>query len=539
MTNDRSLSQLVVIGSSAGGIEALSTLVSTLPTPFSAPIVIAQHLDPARPSHLGEILARHSAIPVVTVHEHEQLQAGTVYVVPANHHIEITDYDITLDPHKKGRPTPSIDLLLSSASEVYGDRLLAVILTGTGSDGAMGARAVKQAGGTVIIQNPETAAYPGMPQSVEPQIVDIVADLPRIGPILFDLLTGVAVPTQDDAKRELEPFLGIVREHTGIDFSSYKTPTILRRLQRRILAAGASDLAGYTKYLEHHPGEYQRLASSFLIKVTDFMRDPELFDTLRDKVIPDMIAASRKSGKELRFWSAGCATGDEAYSLAILVLEALGDELPTFTVKIFATDLDGEAIAFARRGLYPSGALADLPDDLRDRYFTKTVQGYEVKKLVRSLVVFGEHDMGQRAPFPRIDMVLCRNVLIYFTRELQQRALQLFAFALREGGYLVLGKTETVSPTPNFFTPALSKLKIYRRHGKERPTPPFQIQSHIVRSVPSVHRSEQGLPSGSRGQRGHGRTAGGRHLESCSRHSRSHCRPAYSTKTCSSICPWA
>jgi two-component system CheB/CheR fusion protein len=228
MSDESLLPQLVVVGSSAGGIEALSTLVSTLPTPFPAPVVIAQHLDPSRPSHLGEILARRSPIPVVTVQQHEPLRPGTIYVVPSNYDIEVTDHDITLLPDGAGRPKPSIDLLLSSASEVYGERLVAVILTGTGSDGASGARSVKQAGGTVVVQNPNTAAFPGMPQALEPQIVDIVADLPRIGPILFDLLTGVAVPTQADAERELEPFLDVVREHTGIDFRSYKRPTILR-----------------------------------------------------------------------------------------------------------------------------------------------------------------------------------------------------------------------------------------------------------------------------------------------------------------------
>jgi len=360
---------------------------------------------------------------------------------------------------------------------VYGERLVAVILTGTGSDGAMGARAVKQAGGTVVIQNPGTAAYPGMPQAVEPQVVDIVADLPRISHILFDLLTGVAVPTQADAEGELEPFLEVVRENTGIDFRSYKTPTILRRLQRRIIAAGVNDLNGYMEYLKGNPDEYQRLTSSFLIKVTDFMRDQELFDMLRDRVIPDLVAVSRKNGKELRLWSAGCATGQEAYSLAILVLEALGDELHAFNIKIFATDLDNEAITFARHGLYAPGTLAHMSEELITRYFTRTSTGYEVKKKVRSLVVFGEHNLGDRAPFPRIDMVLCRNVLIYFNKELQQRALQLFTFALREGGYLVLGKTETVSPTSDFFTPEVPEHKIYCRQGIVRPMQIFPGQS--------------------------------------------------------------
>lgn len=484
MSNEPALPQLVVIGSSAGGIEALSTLVATLPTPFPAPLIIAQHLDPSRPSHLGAILTRRCRLPIVTVHEHEPIQAGTIYVVPANQDIAVTEQDITIQPHGPGRPKPSIDLLLTSAAAVYGERLIAVILTGTGTDGAMGARAVKQAGGTIVIQNPVTAAYPGMPQAVEPHIVDIVADLPRIGPILFDLLTGVAVPAQADAESELAPFLDTVRDHTGMDFSAYKTPTILRRLQRRIIAAGVTDLPGYAQYLQQHPDEYGRLASSFLIKVTDFMRDGELFDHLREQVIPDLVAASRNSGHELRLWSAGCATGQEAYSLAILVLEALGDTLPSFLIKIFATDLDSAAVAFARRGLYSLGTIAHLPEDLVARYFTRSDGGYEVKKQVRSLVVFGEHNLAERAPFPRIDMVLCRNVLIYFTKDLQQRALQLFAFALREGGYLVLGKTETVSPASDFFTPTVPALKIYRRQGKARPTPPFPLHNPTLPAAP-------------------------------------------------------
>ena len=504
MSDELRLPQLIVIGSSAGGIEALSTLVSTLLTPFPTPILVAQHLDPSRPSHLGEILTRRSQIPVVTVTGLEKLQPGTLYLVPSDHHMEVTDHQVKLVPDGAGRPKPSIDLLLSSASKVYGERLVAVILTGTGSDGAMGARAVKEAGGTVIIQNPETAAFPGMPQAIEPHVIDIISDLSRISSILYDLVTGAAVPTQADARRELAPFLEQLHKQTGIDFSSYKTPTILRRLQRRIIAVGASDLASYKVYLEQHAEEYQRLASSFLIKVTDFMRDADLFDTLRDRVIPDLIAASRKSGNELRLWSAGCATGQEPYSLAILIMEALGDELPDFAVKIFATDLDSEAIAFARRGLYLAGTLSHMPEELVARYFTRTHAGFEVKKQVRSLLVFGEHDLAQRAPFPRIDMVLCRNVLIYFARELQQRALQLFAFSLREGGYLVLGKTEAVSLATDSFVVEMPEQKIYRRYGRTRALPPLPVLGQAsLYGAPST-RSQQRSQRGALGERAYG-----------------------------------
>jgi two-component system CheB/CheR fusion protein len=495
-----SISHLVVIGSSAGGIDALSTLVATLPTDFPAPIVIAQHLDPNRPSHLAEILGRRSTLPVRTANEHEPLEPGVVYVVPANRHVHISDSEIDLQEESAGRFKPSIDLLLSSAAEVYGERLIAVILSGTGSDGAAGARAVKKAGGTVIIQDPDTATYPGMPLSLAPNTVDIVANLDRIGPIMRDLIAGVPVPTRPDEKRALEVFLEEVRQRYGLDFNSYKTPTILRRLQRRIIATDTENLDGYIKYLDTHPEEYPQLINAFLIKVTEFFRDPELFAYLRDEVLPDIIHYARTRGNEIRIWSAGCATGEEAYSIAILMSEALGNELEHFNVRIFATDADAEAVAFARRGIYPASALAGVPEELINRYFTKEENNYQIRKRVRSLTVFGQHDLGQRAPFPNIDMVICRNVMIYFTPDLQQRTLQLFAYSLRDGGYLVLGKAESTTPLSDFFVLQHKQHKVYRRQGDRilmplarftTPTPAPPQRLALTRRTPSGVESGQ------------------------------------------------
>jgi two-component system CheB/CheR fusion protein len=470
----RPFSHLVVIGASAGGIEALSKLVSTLPKDFPAPIVTAQHLNPNQESHLEEILTRRSTLPVRTLKEHTALplESGVVFVVPANWHVDITDSEIFLHEDTRGRPKPSIDLIFSSAAEIYGDRLIAVVLTGTGSDGTDGARAVKKAGGTVVIQNPETAAHPGMPRSLAPNTVDIVADLDRIGQVLHNLLRGLEVPTEPGEKRKLEMFLEEVRNNSGIDFRSYKTPTIMRRLQRRIVATNSGDLDGYTKYQEDHPEEYQHLVNSFLIKVTEFFRDRELFDFLREELIPELVDKARAQGNQLRIWSAGCATGEEAYSLAILVSEALKDDLEHFDVRIFATDVDEEAVNFARRGVYSEAALAGLPEDLIDRYFIEDGKDYHVKKQVRSIIIFGQHDLAQRAPFPRVDLVVCRNVLIYFTPELQRRALQLFAYSLKDGGYLLLGKSESPSPLTKFFTLHDKKHKIYQRQGERFLMPP-------------------------------------------------------------------
>jgi two-component system CheB/CheR fusion protein len=469
--------QLIVIGSSAGGIDALSTIVSTLPEDMPAPILVAQHLNPNRPSHLQEILQRQTKLGVASVDGGQaELKNGTIYVLPAGSGAEFTDHEIRLVEREPRGPTPSVDHLFSSAAQGFGEGLVAVILTGTGSDGAIGARDVKLAGGTVIVQNPETASYPGMPNALAPTSVDIVAELEAIGPLLHDLVSGAYTPNRPDEERLLSAFLDELRERSGIDFSGYKRATILRRLQRRMAATGTAKLRSYVQHVQSDPDEYQRLASSFLIKVTQFFRDRDLFDHLTTEILPELIADARQRGGELRIWSAGCATGEEAYSLAMLVVDSLGEEFDKFNVRIFATDVDGEAINFARRGVYPDTSVAELPPDIVERHFVKVADGYEVRKRIRMLTVFGQHDLGQRAPFPRVDLALCRNVLIYFTTELQKRALQLFAFSLRDGGYLVLGKAESTTPLPDFFVLSQPRLKIYRRQGDRVLIPPTRIR---------------------------------------------------------------
>jgi two-component system CheB/CheR fusion protein len=243
------------------------------------------------------------------------------------------------------------------------------------------------------------------------------------------------------------------------------------------------------RYLENHPEEYQRLVSSFLIKVTEFFRDPELFVELQERVLPDLIAEARKRGNVLRIWSAGCATGEEAYSLAILVAEALGDELDDFTVHLFATDVDEDAIEFARHGVYPTVALKGVSQMRRARYFLRLDGNIQVSKTLRGLIIFGVHDLGLRAPFPHIDLVVCRNVLMYFTRELQARALQLFAFSLRDGGYLALGTAETVSPLADFYEQLDPDLKVFRRRGTRilAPMPTIESLQELVTTVPQQH----------------------------------------------------
>lgn len=473
---------LVVVGSSAGGVGALSTLVSTLSQDFPAPIVLAQHLDPQRPSNLAAILDRRSTLPIVVVSEDEptRLEGGKIYVVPANRHVKIADGHVHLESDHAERPAPSVDRLLLSAANSYGEHLIAVILTGSGSDGAAGAVAVKDAGGVVIIQNPETAAYPSMPLSLPPTVVDHVVEMEQIGPLLYDLLKGVDLPPVEKLEDPLREVLLVVSAQANIDFRNYKSSTIVRRISRRMAVVRVANLGDYLDYLRGHPEEITELVKAFLIKVTGFFRDPEAFDFLKRTVVPELIEKARGNGRILRLWSAGCATGEEAYSLALIVADALGPDFPEWSVKIFATDLAADAVAFARRGFYPETVLSDLPDDYRQRYFERVDHGYRISKVLRETVIFGHQDISRGVPFPRIDLVVCRNLLIYLKPELQQTVLDLFAYSLSQSkGYLFLGKAETARPTKASFELIDKRWKIYKCLGGPLSFPNYYAPQHV------------------------------------------------------------
>jgi two-component system, chemotaxis family, CheB/CheR fusion protein len=459
------VSHLVVVGSSAGGIEALTTLLGSLPASFPAAVVLAQHVDPARPSYLSSILERKTPLPVVLVEKQTPLENGKVYLVPANQHVVIDDGQVNMVGDHANRPRPSVDLLLSSAARSYGERLVAVILTGSGSDGAAGAVDVKAAGGTVVIQNPATAAHPSMPLALPPTVVDHVADLDGMGRLLQGLVSdaGPAEESGGGTKPVLPELLEMVSRHAAIDFQSYKPTTILRRVGRRMAVNHAPSLEAYLDYVKRHREELNDLARSFLIKVTEFFRDPEAFEYIKHQILPELLKAGAERGRVLRLWSAGCATGEEAYSLAMLVSDALGADLPQWNVRIFATDLDEAAVNFARRGLYPANVLRYVPDGYRAAFFEASGPGYQVKKVVRQTVIFGHQDLSRGAPFPRIDLLVCRNLLIYFKPELQHDLLDLFAYSLHQtAGYLFLGKAETARPSRGSFDLVNKKWKVYR-----------------------------------------------------------------------------
>ena len=466
-----SVGDLVVVGASAGGIEALSILVSTIPLDFPAPIVLAQHLDSNRPSNLDHILQRRTTLPIIVVTSSSKLEPGKIYVVPANRHILVRDHHVELQEDRAKRPRPSIDALLTSAADVYGEHLIAVILTGSGSDGAAGAVNVKNAGGTVIVQDPHTARYPSMPLALPPTIVDFEVKIENIGALLYNLLSGVKmVQTEERTEDILREILELVSHQASVDFRQYKTSTILRRIGRRMTVTHVHTMRDYAEYLRSYPEETSELVKAFLINVTQFFRDTEAFSYIKNEILPKLIAKAREHDKILRFWTAGCATGEEPYSLAMLLSDMLGAELFEWSIKIFATDLDEAAITFARRGIYSEILLKGMTDEYRDRFFEHVDQGYRISKTLRQMVIFGQQDLSRSAPFPRIDLVLCRNVLIYFSPELQEYVLNQFAFSLSPDGYLFLGKAETVRPTQSYLELINKQWKVYRCTGTVLPS---------------------------------------------------------------------
>ena len=384
-------------------------------------------------------------------------------MIPSNRLVDIVDHTIVLRPAEIGSIAPSVDRVLETAARAYGPGLIAVILTGSGSDGSAGAWHVKAAGGLIVIEDPATAKFPSMPRSISPLLVDATADLESMGEALAEMLaTDGHAPSGGEA-REFSALLDWVHRNGGADFSTYKPATILRRLRGRMIANGDASIDAYRRRLEADPEEYARLLSSLLIKVTEFFRDPAVFAHLRDKVLPGLVEDARRTGQQLRLWSAGCATGEEAYSLAISAIEAMHDGGAAWICACSRRTSTATRSPTRAAASTPRRPSRTCPTDIRERYFIETDSGYEVGKPLRSAVVFGEHDLGGRAPFPRIDLVLCRNVLIYFAVPMQRATLETFAYSLREGGYLVLGPSETVSPLPGPYREEPGRMRIFRR----------------------------------------------------------------------------
>jgi two-component system, chemotaxis family, CheB/CheR fusion protein len=494
---------VVGIGASAGGLEALQTFFRSLGGNVGAAYVVIVHLAPDRTSELPAILARETRMRVIQVGDHDKvpLEPDTVYVIAPNRKLELTDTAVGSSRFEQPRGRrAAIDVFFRSLAETHGN-IVGIVLSGGGSDGALGAKAIKQAGGVVLAQDPREAAHDSMPRAViATGTADLVLPVEEIARRLPQLLqhrerlqalishreAGEAIEGDDESalKRTLE----LLRRRTGHDFSRYKRSTVLRRLARRMQLSHRPVLADYLRYLEENVEEVQALFQDLLISVTTFFRDPEAWAALQQRVLAELVQDT-DSSEPIRCWVPGCATGEEAYTLAILLSEEVERHQLARDFIIFASDVDERALALAREALYPGTIGADVSEERLRRWFRPADGHYRVAPEIRDRVVFAVHSLQRDPPFSRIDLISCRNLLIYLDRELQAQVMQLFRYACRGGGYLFLGSSETANP--EHFRPLMKEQRIYQ--ATDSPRRPA-IPDLPARVMPLANRSSREQP---------------------------------------------
>lgn len=466
---------VVGVAASAGGLEALGSLITHLPAKSSLSYVVVQHMAPQHRSMLSQLLGRQTKLRVVEISDGMKVESDVIYVTPPNRDLEIHRGKLLLrEPHSSLGPKPSVDQFFTSLAEDQGENAIGVILSGTGSDGAHGIRAIKAAGGITIAQDEGTAKYTGMPRSaIDTGCVDFILAPERIGGELDGLSDSVRRPAlaldSETTTDQIKRLMLMVKRQFGIDFTNYKSTTITRRLKRRMAAVRVESLDEYLKHVQATPTELEELRNDILISVTSFFRDNEAFTALGG-LLPDLLR-DKNPGDTVRIWISGAASGEEAYTLAILLHEVLGDAVNSYQFQIFATDVDMDALARARKGVYPEAALQNVERSIMQKYFLTTSGGYQLRKSIRDMIVFAKHDLIQDPPFLRIDLICCRNLLIYFNTGLQQRVINTFHYALNPGRYMFLGKSETVGSASGLFQTVDKTWKIYRRLGEARIMP--------------------------------------------------------------------
>jgi two-component system, chemotaxis family, CheB/CheR fusion protein len=463
---------VVGVGASAGGLEAYSELFEALPADPGMAFLVVSHLDPEHKSHLPEILGRVSKMPVREVKEGMKVEKDHVYVIPAGATMTLVDGHLTLSS-RPPKPVPHmpIDHLFRSLAAIQKGRAAAVVLSGNGTDGAIGLHAVKAVGGLTFAQDESSARHPGMPRTaaldgsadhvLRPR--EIARQLERVGRHPYARQADDAGPAALTAGGD--PVADIIRLlllRTAVDFSAYKQTTIRRRILRRMALLNLQDAQAYLGLLRDNPAEVQALYQDFLIRVTQFFRDPAAFEALKEKVLP-ALTNGRRPGAPIRVWVAGCATGEEVYSLAISLLEFLDARAEAATLKILATDLNEVALEKARTGVYLDNIEADVSPERLRRFFVRTDGTYQISKAVRELCVFSRHNLTADPPFSRLDLVSCRNVLIYMDTALQKRVIPVLHYSLNPDGYLFLGGSENIGTFTDLFTVADAKHRIFAK----------------------------------------------------------------------------
>jgi len=486
---------IVGIGASAGGLEALELFLENVPAGSGMAFVIVQHLDPTHKGIMPELLQRVTAMPVIQVKDLTKVKPSCVYVIPPNKDMSILHGVLhLLDPvAPRGLRLP-IDFFFRSLADDWEERSIGVILSGMGTDGTLGLKAIKGKAGVVFVQEPASAKFDGMPRSaIDAKLADVVAPVEMLpGKIIAylqhaPLIANLGLAQEDKAQSALEKIVILLRAQTGHDFSLYKKSTVYRRIERRMGIHQIDKIVTYVRLLRENPQELELLFKELLIGVTSFFRDPEAWQLLKGKVIPALLAG-RSPNRALRAWVPGCSTGEEAYSLAMVFKEALGQLKPpkNVTLQIFATDLDRDAIEKAREGVFPANIAADVLPERLSRFFVKEARGYQISKPIRQMVIFAPQNLIMDAPFTKLDILSCRNLLIYLTPELQKKVLPLFHYSLNPGGFLFLGNAETIGGFTGLFAPLDDKARLYRRLESAQGAAPVEFPSSFVSAFPSA-----------------------------------------------------
>jgi len=468
---------VVGLGASAGGLDAFQKFFGAMPASSGMAFVLIQHLDPTHTSMMRELLSGHTLMPVVEASDGMPLEPDHVYLIPPGAYLAIDDWALRLSkPRERHGARMPFDFFLRSLASTCGELAICAVLSGTGADGSLGLKAVKEQGGLVIAQDPSEAAHDGMPRSaISTGCADLVLPVGQIPEALVQFsrqayINGRRANTSPRANgdRGLSEIIDLLGKTTSHDFSLYKPGTLQRRIERRMALAAIEDSARYLHVLRADAKEREILAKDLLINVTHFFRDAPAFDVLAKKIVPDLVR-EHDLGRPLRIWVPGCSTGEEAYSIAMLFLEEIAASKSTIKLQVFASDVDPDCVAFARNGTYSEEIEADVAPNRLARFFLKEDGAYRVVRELREAVVFTTQNVLADPPFSRLDLISCRNVLIYLSPEAQERVLLLFHFALRENGVLFLGSSETVGDLADRFAPIAKKQRIFRHVRRSRP----------------------------------------------------------------------
>ncbi len=477
---------VVGIGASAGGLQALLKFFEHMPSDSGMAFVVIMHLSPKYTSAADRILQNVTKMPVIQVTSPVPVEKNHVYVIPPGKDLSMNDSYLRLgEPQRTRGDQVAIDLFFRTLADVHRSKAIGIVLSGAGADGSVGLARVKEQGGITLAQSPQDAEYDSMPNSaISTGAVDIVLPVVEMPQKLLEVvanLVNIQIPI-NDPREENEPQIGpqisnrtnqlalrdiltLLLTRTGHNFKQYKTATILRRIERRMQVNSIPDMSSYATFLHDHVEETPALLKDMLIGVTNFFRDREAFEALERDIIPDLFeqfAAAESDDGEMRIWSAACSTGEEAYSLAMLFTEQAELKGSPAKVQVFASDIDNQALATGRAGLYPQAIVTDVPPSRLRQHFTKEQIHYRIKKELRERVLFAAHNLLSDPPFSRLDLICCRNLLIYLDREVQSEILQTFHFALKPGGYLFLGSSESADMYSSLFVPVDKKNRIYQ-----------------------------------------------------------------------------